>query len=410
MTETRTGERPDDPTIERERPDDQPGEVDPGEWVHKGIAATIGVLVVLGLVWLSIQATNVLILVFVAILLASGLRPAVGLMRSRLPIGLGTSILLGYGVFAVSIVVASFLVVPTAVGQVDRFATELPASLDRAREWGKTLEPDALSSTVTGVVDEISKRFTSNGQPNAEDVVAVGLTVAEAVASLVTLLTLVFFWMTEHARLQRYALAFVSLERRSGMRQAWDEVEDRLGLWVRGQLILMGSMALATGAVYTVMGLPSALLLGLIAGFAEAIPLVGPLIGAIPAVVVAATVDPQLVLFVVLAYIVIQFIEGNVLVPMVMRNTIRLSSFLVIASLLVGGAVAGLVGTFLAVPIVAAVEVILERFQARDVPVTQAPGGVQTDEDSTDQPDDPAAAAVIDRPRDSDEPVTATGS
>ena len=128
------------------------------------------------------------------------------------------------------------------------------------------------------------------------------------------------------------------------MRQAWDEVEDRLGLWVRGQLILMGSMALATGAVYTVMGLPSALLLGLIAGFAEAIPLVGPLLGAIPAVVVAATVDPQLVLFVVLAYIVIQFIEGNVLVPMVMRNTIRLSSFLVIASLLVGGAVAGLVG------------------------------------------------------------------
>jgi predicted PurR-regulated permease PerM len=158
------------------------------------------------------------------------------------------------------------------------------------------------------------------------------------------------------------------------------------------------------------MGLPSALLLGLIAGFAEAIPLVGPLIGAIPAVVVAATVDPQLVLFVVLAYIVIQFIEGNVLVPMVMRNTIRLSSFLVIASLLVGGAVAGLVGAFLAVPIVAAVEVILERFQARDVPVTQAPGGVQTDEDSTDQPDDPAAAAVIDRPRDSAEPVTATGS
>jgi predicted PurR-regulated permease PerM len=263
---------------------------------------------------------------------------------------------------------------------------------------------------VTGVVDEISKRFTSNGQPNAEDVVAVGLTVAEAVASLVTLLTLVFFWMTEHARLQRYALAFVSLERRAGMRQAWDEVEDRLGLWVRGQLILMGSMALATGAVYTVMGLPSALLLGLIAGFAEAIPLVGPLLGAIPAVVVAATVDPQLVLFVVLAYIVIQFIEGNVLVPMVMRNTIRLSSFLVIASLLVGGAVAGLVGAFLAVPMVAAVEVILERFQAREVPVTQAPGGVQTDEDSTDEPVHPGGTAVVDRPLDSSEGVPATGS
>ena len=145
-------------------------------------------------------------------------------------------------------------------------------------------------------------------------------------------------------------------------------------------------------------------------GSPKAIPLVGPLLGAIPAVVVAATVDPQLVLFVVLAYIVIQFIEGNVLVPMVMRNTIRLSSFLVIASLLIGGAVAGLVGAFLAVPIVAAVEVILERFQAREVPVTQAPGGVETDEESTDQRDDHGGTAVVDRPLDGTEPVPASGS
>jgi predicted PurR-regulated permease PerM len=233
------------------------------------------------------------------------------------------------------------------------------------------------------MVDAISLNFTTNGPPAADDVVKVGLTLAETIASLVTLLALVFFWLTEHARLQRYALAFVTLDRRAGMREAWDEVENRLGLWVRGQLILMGSMALATGAIYTVVGLPSALLLGLIAGFAEAIPLVGPLIGVIPALLVAATVDPQLVVWVGIAYIIIQFVEGNVLVPIVMRNTIRLSSFLVISSLLVGGAVGGILGAFLAVPAVAALEVILERFQMRETPVTQAPGGIETDEEPT---------------------------
>ena len=103
----------------------------------------------------------------------------------------------------------------------------------------------------------------------------------------------------------------------------------------------------------------------------------------------------------------IQFIEGNVLVPIVMRNTIRLSSFLVIASLLVGGAVAGFVGAFLAVPMVAAVEVILERFQAREVPVTQAPGTIETEEDSPDQPDHPEGTAALDRPGDSSEPIAA---
>ena len=96
---------------------------------------------------------------------------------------------------------------------------------------------------MTAIVNSISRTFAINGPPKADEVVQVGLTLAEAIASLVTLLALVFFWLTEHARLQRYALAFVSLDRRAGMREAWDEVENRLGLWVRGQLILMGSMA-----------------------------------------------------------------------------------------------------------------------------------------------------------------------
>ncbi len=231
-------------------PDDAPDVGrDPGEWVQRGIALTIGVVLVVGLVWLGIQALNVLVLVFVAILLAAGLEPALGSMRARLPIGLASSILLGYGIFVVAVVVVAFLVVPTALSQIDRFATELPASLERARAWAQTLQPEAAASTVTAIVDSISRTFAINGPPKADEVVQVGLTLAEVIASLVTLLALVFFWLTEHARLQRYALAFVSLDRRAGMREAWDEVENRLGLWVRGQLILMGSMAIATGAI-----------------------------------------------------------------------------------------------------------------------------------------------------------------
>ena len=122
------------------------------------------------------------------------------------------------------------------------------------------------------------------------------------------------------------------------------------GLWVRGQLILMGTMGLATGMAYTVLGLPGALLLALIAALAEAIPIIGPLLGAIPAVLVAATVSPELAVIVAGVYIVIQLVEGSVLVPMVMRNTIGLSPLLVLLSLLVGAAVGGLVGAFLAVP------------------------------------------------------------
>ena len=140
----------------------------------------------------------------------------------------------------------------------------------------------------------------------------------------------------------------------------------------------MGTMGVATGLTYTLLGLPSPMLLALIAAVMEAVPLVGPLLGAIPAILVAATVSPELALAVAGIYLVIQLVEGNVLVPLVMRNTIGLSPFLVIVSLLIGGGAGGIVGALLAVPIAAALLAVLERLQARDVPVAQDPGGVES--------------------------------
>ena len=85
-------------------------------------------------------------------------------------------------------------------------------------------------------------------------------------------------------------------------------------------------------------------------------------------------------------YVVIQLIEGSVLVPLVMRNTIGISPLLVLLSLLVGGAVGGLVGAFLAVPIAASVEIVLSRLQARETPVAQDPAAIETpDEDARDE-------------------------
>jgi predicted PurR-regulated permease PerM len=201
-------------------------------------------------------------------------------------------------------------------------------------------------------------------------------------------LTVVYFWLTEHARLQRYVLAFVPQDRRRRARDVWNSAETRLGMWVRGQLILMASIGVATGVAYTLLGLPSALLLGLIAALAEAVPIVGPLLGAIPAVLVAATISPELALAVAGIYLVLQLIEGNVLVPLVMRNTTGISPFLVILSVLIGGSVGGFIGALLAVPIAAAGEVLIEGLQAREVPIAQDPSTAETSDDETNPPGD----------------------
>ena len=164
-----------------------------------------------------------------------------------------------------------------------------------------------------------------------------------------------------------------------------------MGRWLRGQLILMAVVGVLCGAAYLVLGVPSALLLGLIAGLAEAIPMVGPIIGAVPAVLFAATVSPELALAVLLVTAGVQVLENNVLVPVVMRNSIGLSPLIVTFSLLVGAAAGGILGALVAVPLVAAVEVVLGRLQDRRVPVAQDVAAIEV----TEEPEEPGAEALV---------------
>jgi predicted PurR-regulated permease PerM len=333
--------------------------------------------------------------VFVAIILGSGLQPIVAWLRDRLHVGRGAAILLVYGLFLLIVIALVLVVLPAAIAQLGRTLEALPPFFERLRDWASTLRPAALSAAVTGVVEAAARTFrapdlTANGQA----VVQVGATVAGGIMSLLTLLTVVYFWLTERARLQRYVLAFLPQHRRATARDVWNQAETRLGMWVRGQLILMSALGIGTGVAYTLLGVPGAILLGLISALAEGIPIVGPLLGAIPAVVVAATVSPQLALAVAGIYVVLQFIEGNILVPLVMRNTVGISPFLVIFSVLAGAAAGGLIGALLAVPIAATAEILLEGLQARDVPVAQDPTSVPDREETPVESGSPAAGAT----------------
>jgi predicted PurR-regulated permease PerM len=353
-------------------------------WMVRGMGLAIGVAIVAGIIGLAIAAGGVLVLVFVSVLLASALEPIVGILHDRLPIGRGATILLVYVAFLVAVVGLAFVIVPAAISQGQRIVTSLPAFFESIRTWAGTLRPTTLARSMTTLISSLERALTP-APPDSNAVVKVGFAAVESVAAVLTLLTIVFFWLLEHARLQRYVLAYLPLHRRAGARRAWNEIENRLGLWVRGQLILMGTMGVATGAAYTLLGVPGALVLGLIAALTEAIPIVGPLLGAIPAVLVAATVSPNLALIVAGIYVVIQLVEGSVLVPLVMRNTIGISPLLVLLSLLIGSAAGGLLGAALAVPVAASVEIVLARLQARETPVAQDPAAIETpDEEALD--------------------------
>lgn len=340
-------------------------------WFARGSGFVAGGLVVVAVTEGLVSAGGVLLLVFFALLIASALRPLVDRLRTALPIGRGPAILLVYFAFFVFVAVIGFLLVPLVIGQAGQLVDQLPAVTDRLQAWSQGLQPHELSTSVGAVITAAQGALTNGPTTAPGQVVNVGLGLAGAIFSVVTILALVFFWLTERQRLQRFALSFLPAERRGGVREGWNQVELRLGGWVRGQLVLMVALGVATGVAYTVLGLPSGPVLGVIAGLAEMIPLVGPALGVGPALLIAAAFRPDLLIVVAVVYVVIQLVESNVLVPLVMRNAVGVSPFLLTVSLLIGGALGGLLGALLAVPIVAAIEAVLERMQDRDVPVAQ---------------------------------------
>ena len=339
-------------------------------WSTRGFGFALGVCLVVGIVAATILAWRVAVVVFLSILLASALEPLVGWGRGKLPIPRGLAIVLLYAALAMVVVASALVFLPGALVEAEDIVRRLPAALDGIVAWAAGLQPAVLGTMLSSLAEAARSALLQPATPRAEEVVGVGVSVAEAAATLVTVFALVYFWIIERARLQRYATAFLPLERRAGARDAWNDIELRLGGWVRGQLVLMGSVAVATGTAYWLLGLPSALVLGIIAGIAELVPLVGPALGAIPAILVAAALRPDLLVPVIIVYLIIQLVEGNLLVPVVMRGSVGIPPFVVLVSLLVGAAIGGLIGALMAVPMAAIVVVVLERMQAREVPVT----------------------------------------
>jgi predicted PurR-regulated permease PerM len=349
---------------------------DAWRWFVRGSALALGAALAVGIIYVLLVGAQVVVLVFVALLLASGLEPLIDKVRTNSPIGRGATLLLVYATFFILVAAILLFVVPSAITQFGELGTKLRPILEETRAWARTIEPRSISVALVGLVDTAQQTLapTTPDVPEPDELIALGLTFAEIVVSLISLLALVYFWLTERAHLQRFALALLPADKRGGAREAWNEIELRLGSWVRGQLIIMGTVGIATTIAYFLIGLDGALLLGLIAAVAEAIPLVGPALGAVPALLVAAaTGHIETVILVAVVYLIIQVVEGNVLIPLVMHNAIGIPPFMVFLSILAGGAVAGIPGALISVPLVAALLVVVERLQARATPVPISP-------------------------------------
>jgi len=280
--------------------------------VARATLVIISVALAAYLVW---QVQEVWFLLMLAILLATAIEPLVKQLR-RGPFTRGTGVLAVYTLIIAIIALPAYIFVPSVVSQAASFMTALPDRLEQLRPYGQGLRPALVATLVTGMIDNAVVAVQAPQQPGQEQIVQAGTTAAHTLISFVTVFVLAFYWLVERASIKRVVLRAVAVRHARSVNTVWLEVEEKLGGWVRGQIILMLSIGAMATLGYLLLGLPNPALLGVVAGLCEIVPMVGPFLAFAPAVLVALTTVDVTRAVMVLGYaLIIQQIETNVLVP-----------------------------------------------------------------------------------------------
>lgn len=295
--------------------------------------------------------------------------PAVGWCEAR-GLSRGWAVLLVYACVALGLAGLVAFAAPVAEAEARELVVRLPeysrfaqrAARHLSAHWAQLGLPAPLRAAAEGGADRLLARSADALRGWSE-----GLgRLLDAAISLALAPVLGYYILCDWPHIREAALRWLPPDRRQSFIRYFGELDAALSGYVRGQLILALAVAgLATAALF-VLRVPYALLLGAFAGAGELVPYLGPVAGAIPAVLVALMRSPELALFVALAFVVIQEIESAVLGPLILRSTVGLHPLAVIFALLAGAELAGPVGLVLALPAVAAL-VVTVRFLAREL-------------------------------------------
>lgn len=324
---------------------------------------TLVVLSTLVLVYFVYLVGELLLALFIAIIFASTIRPAVDkLAGRRVPRGIAAT-LVTLGIVGV-ILGLLVVVTPPLIGMtVELFQGDvIMEEIRRLSSWLTffgwanfriVLPTITLPAQVAGLLDEAGDTAREIAWPVAQGTIFL-------LGQIVLMLVMAVYWLTSREQALALLLRLSPARQRSLVGEVWNGVEASLGAYTRGQLILMVSVGAACFMGFLVLRLPYAPALAVVAGLTEAIPMVGPLIGAIPAVLLGFTVSWQTALLVAGWYVVVQQLETHLLAPRVMRRTVGLNPILVIIALIAGATLKGVRGALVAVPVAGALQVIVQ--------------------------------------------------
>ena len=312
---------------------------------HRTIIFTL--LLLLGL-WFFFQIKDILFLLFISFIIMSALHPLVDFFaRFRLPRFITILVIYGlvFGFFGISFAST----IPALAGQTTKLVTDLPIFIERLLPYWN-IDTRAIANQIA---------------PISENIVKVTVGIFANIVTTLTVLVFTFYFLLEHHNSEQVLKNFLGDTMAKQVLVVIREIEQRLGAWVSGEFLLMAIIGVMTYIGLTILKVEFALPLAILAGLLEIVPTIGPILSAVPAVLVALATSPMLALFVVALFFLVQQFENNLIVPLVMKKSLGLSPLVTILSLMIGGRLAGFVGAVLAVPILLVLQVLLRTFMTQ---------------------------------------------
>jgi predicted PurR-regulated permease PerM len=350
----------------------------PNPWTFRRVVwATLVFAFVFFCFWVIYRFYDVLFTLFIGVLFGTVIRPIVNWLNQRgVPKVVGVSVV--YVLVLLFVITFLWLLFPVFFQQGATITRELPNYYQSIRN-SLVESPNLLVERLGQLLPSTMPGFkpvAPSGQDvvnSAEQMWGYVLMTSNVVFKTVIILLLILYWAIDGPRIIKSLLLLVPQDQREGIGDLITEMESRVGFYMLGQVILCTTIGILALIAYLLIGLPNAMVLALAAGVLEAVPMLGPTLGAVPASLVALSIAPSKVVWVILATIIIQQMENSLLVPRIMHRTVGVNPFVTLLALFAFGNLFGIPGALMAIPMAAIIQLIMNHFVFKQATVELHP-------------------------------------
>ncbi|MBI5353833.1 MAG: AI-2E family transporter [Chloroflexi bacterium] len=339
------------------------------DWTFQRVvwATLVLVSVVLGF-WILYRFNQVVFILFISIVMGTVIRPTATWIHQRgLPRIVG--IILVYVLLLALLVSFVLLLFPLIVEQSATITAALPGYYRNLHEWMFSYPnqwmvrlSEFLPAALPGLTPTPAQQTGQEVMASAGQALDYVKMAANGIFISIVIVVLAFYWTLDGPRTIQSLLLLVPQDRRESIRELISAMETKVGFFIVGQGVLclvIGAMSLVA---YLLIGLPNVLVLALLAGALEAVPMIGPLLGAIPAALVALSLGPDKLVWVIISTAIIQQLENSLLVPRVMKKAVGVNPFVTLVALFAFSSFYGIAGALMAIPMAAIIQLLLNHF------------------------------------------------